>query len=338
MTRALLPPNASALERRLAETTGTLGELPTPLRTLWDPRTVPADLLPYLAWSLSIDLEWGFARTEQEQRDLVAAAVELHRYKGTPYAVRRGMALLGFRDAEIHEGMAALRHDGEVDRDGRQRFAGDARWALFRITADLGNHEGLDGQRLVRIRRIVEHYKNARSHLHALSFRANVTAEATRPISIALPLAVGWQPARAKGVRDGRLQRGSTRRYRRDGELRFDGTLDRAARVVSATTHYRAGEIFFGHALGVRLRPRLVRGATLPRDGRLAFDGRARRGEALATVTPPTLRVARALRRDGRVSRRGFGPTRNGSLTYADAHPRGARYRHATTTRHEAFA
>ncbi|WP_322528553.1 phage tail protein I [Salinicola sp. LHM] len=338
MSTPMLPPNATPLERRVASVNGAISDLPTPLRTLWNPATIRADLLPYLAWALSIGIEWEFARTEAERRALVASAVDLHRYKGTPYAIRRGLQLLGFRDAEIIEGMAVIQHDSEIVRDGSQAFAGSARWALFRIVADLGNQEGLDAAQVARVRRIVETYKNARSHLHALSFRVNVTTAVEHPTTISLPLHVGWQPARAKGVRDGRLARGSTRRYRRDGKIRFDGALDRAARVVSATTHYRAGEIYLRSPISVRLRTPLARDALLPRDGRLAFDGSARRGTAMATVTPPTLRVARTLLRDGRSARGGFGPARDGAHTYADGRLRGARYRHATHTTTEAFA
>ena len=67
---------------------------------------------------MSIGEEWALATTEAERRSMVAAAVELHRYKGTPYAVRRGLVSAGFRDATVQEGQAVLRHDATVRRDG----------------------------------------------------------------------------------------------------------------------------------------------------------------------------------------------------------------------------
>lgn len=338
MSATLLPPNSTLLERRIAETTAMLGELPIPLRSLWNPATIPAELLPYLAWTLSIEEEWSFARTEQERRDLVTASIELHRYKGTPYAVRRGMQLLGFHDAEILEGLPAVHHDAEITRDGRQTFAGASRWALFRVAVDLGNQEGLDGPRIARIRRIIGYYKNARSHLYALSFRANLTSAVDRPSRLLAPLSVGLQLQRAKGVRDGRLSRGSVRRYRRDGELHFDGSLQRSDRVVVATTRYQEGGIYWRQPLRLHLRRLLTREALLPRDGRLAFDGSARRGQPTATVTPPTLRVTRSLPRNGQLTRQGYGPSRQGAFTYGTGRARGAHHRYHPVTRHEAFA
>ena len=49
---SLLPPNASALERKLEQATLRLGTLPVPLRELWNPDTCPAHLLPWLAWTV----------------------------------------------------------------------------------------------------------------------------------------------------------------------------------------------------------------------------------------------------------------------------------------------
>lgn len=338
MSATLLPPNTTHLERRLTDTTAIISELPSPLRQLWNPATIPADLLPYLAWALSIEEEWRFARTDQERRTLVATSIDLHRYKGTPYAVRRGMQLLGFRDAEIIEGLPAVHHNGEITRDGHHAFAGAARWALFRVAVDLGNQEGLDRQRIARIRHIIEYYKNARSHLYALTFRANLSSTVDRPARLLLPLAVGLQLHSAKGVRDGRLSRGSVRRYRRDGELSFNGETRRSHRVVVATTRYQAGRLYWRHPLNLRLRASLTREALLPRDGRLAFDGSARRGQPMATVVPPTLRVTRSLPRNGHFTRQGFGPDRRGAVTYGTGHPRGGHHRYHPKTQHEAFA
>ena len=338
MSATLLPPNTTPLERRIADTTGIISELPSPLRQLWNPATIPADLLPYLAWALSIEEEWRFARSDQERRTLVATSIDLHRYKGTPYAVRRGMQLLGFRDAEIIEGLPALHHDGEIARDGHHAFAGAARWALFRVAVDLGNQEGLDRQRIARIRHIIEYYKNARSHLYALTFRANLSSAVDRPAQLFLPLAVGLQLRRAKGVRDGRLPRGSVRRYRRDGELRFNSETRRSERVVVATTRYQAGRLYWRQPLSLHLRTSLTWEALLPRDGRLAFDDSARRGLPMATVTPPTLRTTRTLPRNGRFTRQGFGPERRGAVTYGSGQLRGGHHRYHPMTQHEAFA
>jgi len=44
---SLLPPNATDTERAIEATTERTTDLPVPLRTLWNPDTCPADLLPW---------------------------------------------------------------------------------------------------------------------------------------------------------------------------------------------------------------------------------------------------------------------------------------------------
>lgn len=82
----LLPPNATELERALAEATARLGSLPVPVRTVWNPQTCPAPLLPWLAWAFSVD-DW-VGLSEAQRRALIAASYRIHRRKGTVSAVR----------------------------------------------------------------------------------------------------------------------------------------------------------------------------------------------------------------------------------------------------------
>lgn len=90
----LLPPNATELERRLADVNGAIGVLPIPRRTLIDPDTIPAHLLPWLAWHLGIDT-WKDYWPEQIKRARVKAAIPIARKKGTAAAVRAVVASFG---------------------------------------------------------------------------------------------------------------------------------------------------------------------------------------------------------------------------------------------------
>lgn len=83
----LLPPNATALERAVEAASARLGDVPTPLRDLWNPATCPLPLLPYLAWALSIDA-WSSDWSEAVKRRRVAAAIQIQRTKGTAASVR----------------------------------------------------------------------------------------------------------------------------------------------------------------------------------------------------------------------------------------------------------
>ncbi|MCM2973498.1 phage tail protein I [Larsenimonas suaedae] len=91
----LLPPNATTLELRAAEALADLEQTPVPLRTLWNPDTCPARLLPYLAWAFSVD-RWDTAWSEAAKRGVVRAAFYVHQHKGTISALRRVVEPLGY--------------------------------------------------------------------------------------------------------------------------------------------------------------------------------------------------------------------------------------------------
>lgn len=92
----LLPSNATALERAIADVDGTrLLATPTAfIAALWDPAKCPADLLPYLAWALSVDV-WNPDWPEATKRAVIAASPAVHRRKGTRAAVEDAVGALG---------------------------------------------------------------------------------------------------------------------------------------------------------------------------------------------------------------------------------------------------
>lgn len=88
----LLPPNHTTLEGRSA--TALPIEPPVPLRTLWNPQTCPAHLLPFLAWAYSVD-HWSSAWPETVKRNVIAASFDVHRMKGTRTAIDRALDAMG---------------------------------------------------------------------------------------------------------------------------------------------------------------------------------------------------------------------------------------------------
>lgn len=95
MTSSLLPPGASALERRLAQACSGISDLNVPLRDLWNPWKCPAKFLPYLAWAFSVD-RWEETWTETAKRQAVSDAFWIHQRKGTVAAVKRVIEGLGY--------------------------------------------------------------------------------------------------------------------------------------------------------------------------------------------------------------------------------------------------
>lgn len=90
---------------------------------------VRPSILPYLAdqFSLQDEVSWPMATTEASRRALVKRSIELHRYKGTPWAVKEALSTLGYPGSEIveHQALQAAwiaaggeRLDGRGSLDG----------------------------------------------------------------------------------------------------------------------------------------------------------------------------------------------------------------------------
>ena len=89
----LLPPSATSQERAIAGATSRISDVPVPIRTLWNAQTCPVDLLPWLAWALSVDT-WYSDWSELRKRAVIAAAVNTARVKGTKQSVTEALYAL----------------------------------------------------------------------------------------------------------------------------------------------------------------------------------------------------------------------------------------------------
>lgn len=143
----LLPSNASTLERAVAALDVRITDTPTPIRDVWNPRTCPADLLPWLAFAYAVD-EWDNTWSTDVKREVIAQSLEVKRTKGTPAGVQRALAALGL-PAQVQEWF-------------QQIPEGDP--YTFRVLIE-AEQIGFTAKQLAQIRRVIERYKNKRSHL-----------------------------------------------------------------------------------------------------------------------------------------------------------------------------
>lgn len=95
MNNSLLPPSSTAWMRSAEVATARLSAITVALQTLWTPTACPVDLLPYLAWALSVD-RWDKSWPAAKKVAAIQQSYWLHRRKGTRAAVRRVIEDMGF--------------------------------------------------------------------------------------------------------------------------------------------------------------------------------------------------------------------------------------------------
>ena len=91
----LLPTGSSPLEVAAAKACAEIEKTPVSIRELWNPDTCPANLLPWLAWSFSVD-RWDDKWPEATKRAVIRDAYFIHCHKGTIGAIRRVVEPLGY--------------------------------------------------------------------------------------------------------------------------------------------------------------------------------------------------------------------------------------------------
>lgn len=149
MSDRLLPVGSSQLEVAAAAALSEIQRVPVPLRTLWNWRTCPVKLLPYLAWALSVD-KWDEKWPEAIKRSACASSFFVHQHKGTISALRRVLEPLGFL-IEVHEWWQLNEEPG-----------------TFRLVVDVLNNSVTD-EIYQEIERLIEDAKPASRHLTGLS-------------------------------------------------------------------------------------------------------------------------------------------------------------------------
>src|SRR5574344_1895988 len=103
---------------------------------------VPSDALPHLAeqYHVTGNEGWLQCRNDDEKRDLIKRAIEVHRYKGTKYALTKIFDMFGLQ--------------GRIN----EWFETDSEPFTFSVDLDLNS----------KLEDLINEYKNVRSHLSNL--------------------------------------------------------------------------------------------------------------------------------------------------------------------------
>lgn len=156
MSDALLPPNASRLERGIGLAMDRLSRVPVVVREMWDPATCPVGHLPWLAWAFSVD-DWDSAWPADTKRAVIQASYEVHAHKGTVAALRAAIDALGY-GIELTEWF---------------QESPPATPYTFGLTAELDGR-GIAPWLWDEIERAAIEAKNVRSHLRYVRLRSTI--------------------------------------------------------------------------------------------------------------------------------------------------------------------
>ncbi|EIW5631341.1 phage tail protein I [Klebsiella pneumoniae] len=158
MNNTLLPPSASAWMRSAEASTAKLSGITVAIRTLWTPTACPVDLLPYLAWALSVD-RWDKNWPAERKIAAIQRSYWLHRRKGTRAAVRRVIEDMGFS--------ATFAEWFDVGDDP----------GTFRLEVDV-NEVGLTPKTLDELNRLIGDAKPVSRHLTQLTIATSARGDA----------------------------------------------------------------------------------------------------------------------------------------------------------------
>ncbi|WP_447333223.1 phage tail protein I [Klebsiella pneumoniae] len=164
MSNTLLPPSASAWMRSAEAATAKLSGITVAIRTLWTPTACPVDLLPYLAWALSVD-RWDKSWPAERKVAAIQRSYWLHRRKGTRAAVRRVIEDMGF-SATFAEWFDVGDEPG-----------------TFRLEVDV-NEVGLTPKTLDELNRLIGDAKPVSRHLAQLTIATSAKGTAWTGLAI----------------------------------------------------------------------------------------------------------------------------------------------------------
>jgi len=160
MSDDLLPSNATKTERKLSLVGSRVMSIPVPVSDVWSPWKAPEQVLPWLAWALSVD-NWDKSWTTEQKRAVIADAPVSQKIKGTIGAVESNLLALGVT-IRIQEWF-------------NQIPAGEPYTYILWLDV---HDDILDRKKLDRILDIIATKKNLRSHMATVRISAKAEKEA----------------------------------------------------------------------------------------------------------------------------------------------------------------
>lgn len=115
--------------------------------------------LPWLAEQFGVDGYKGYnmCRTDEQRRELIKNAMELHKLTGTIAGIKKACSLVGFTPRSIEENVPITTGGQNV-------------WCAFRLSLSPDDLSTLSSDTLTELKKFIDNYKNARSILTEIYF------------------------------------------------------------------------------------------------------------------------------------------------------------------------
>ncbi|MCK3658545.1 phage tail protein [Pasteurellaceae bacterium Pebbles2] len=166
MNKSLLPIGSTPLERKLSHTFAVISDIPVPINLLWQAKHCPVELLPWLAWSVSVD-EWDEDWAEEDKRNAILDSIHIHKIKGTVSSIRRVLASAGYGDVTILENLSAVFYNEKSNYNGDYVHGStDTHWATYRVYLQ----HPISLEQSAQVRRLLANTVPVRCHLIGLHF------------------------------------------------------------------------------------------------------------------------------------------------------------------------
>ena len=94
MSKSLLPINASQLLKDLESSSLKATSLEALNRYITNPDLAPDNILPWLAWAVSVD-DWSDNWPKVIKREMIKNSISLHQIKGTKRAIQKALEIIG---------------------------------------------------------------------------------------------------------------------------------------------------------------------------------------------------------------------------------------------------
>ncbi len=130
---------------------------------------VDSSALPWLGEQFSLSGDgWELAESDDVRRMLIKAAIELHRYKGTPWSIREDIRRFGFGEVDLIEGTGRLSYDGNRSYNGLFVHGDAAAWAVYRVILK----QPITNDQAAMLRQTLAAFAPARCHLASLEYQS----------------------------------------------------------------------------------------------------------------------------------------------------------------------